>query len=76
MEEEVIKEFENIENEVGKFNWMNDIVKASDCVEKWHIMLSDKTFFTLICVVPPFSKNTKLLDFPFGEIAIKRVLYM
>ena len=33
-----------------------------------------KTFFTLIHVVPPFSKGIKFLNFPFGEIAIKKAL--
>jgi hypothetical protein len=75
LEEEVVKEFENIEKELGKVNWRNDILKASDYVEKWRVMLWDKAFFTLIRVVPSFSKGTKLLDFPFGEITMKRVLY-
>lgn len=31
-----------------------------------------KRFFTLIHVVSPFSKGIKFLNFPFGEIAIKK----
>jgi len=34
LEEEVVKEFENIEKKLGKINWRNDIFKASDYVEK------------------------------------------
>ena len=75
LEEEVIKEFENIEKELGTVNWRNGVIKASDYVQKWRIMLWDKAFFTLVRAVPPFSKGTKLLDFHFGEIAMKRVLY-
>jgi hypothetical protein len=76
LEEEVVKEFENIEKELGKVNWRNDILKASDYVEKWRVMLWDKAFFTLMRAVPSFSKGTKFLDFSFEWITMKKILYM
>jgi hypothetical protein len=61
---------------LDKGYWKNDKLEAFDYVENWCIMFWDKEFFTFICAILPFFKDTKLLHFPFGEITMKRVLYM
>lgn len=69
-----MKKFDYVEKKLGKIKWREDNFKASDYVERWHILVWNKT--SLICEIPPFPKGIKLLKFIFGEIAMKGIMYM
>lgn len=53
------------------------ILKPSDYVERWRIMLWEKAFLSFLHpnIKPPFLKSTKLDNVPSADLAIKRLLY-
>lgn len=75
LEEAVINDFEDIKKELGPIKNVPDVLKPSQYVEKWRVLLWDKAYIPLIRAGPPFTKGSKLRTFKFGSIAINRVLY-
>lgn len=53
------------------------ILKPSDYVERWRIILWEKAFFSFLHpnIKPPFLKSTRLDNVPSADLAIKRLLY-
>ena len=53
------------------------ILKPSDYVERWRIMLWEKAFLSFLHpnIKPPFLKSTRLDNVPSADLAIKRLLY-
>ena len=80
LEDRVVKQFNEIlDDDLGDIDWnaSGGIMKPSDYVESWRILLWDKAFqpFLNSAAKPLFLKGSTFEDHPGAPLAEKRVLY-
>ena len=75
METSVVNEFESMKDEMGNIEFNTGALSLPDYIEKWRILLWEKTFMTIMKGNPPFIKFTQLTKVPGVDSIIKRILY-